>query len=155
MPGYTTSLLSKMNAGFKAALLGAGASAALLVLYFLVLTAVSGWGFTLGQFSAFWPFILTLTAGFGVQIGLYNWLRNTVRGHGASGTVVAATGATSGGVMVSCCAHYLVNILPILGITGLVTLISQYQVQLFWLGIVSNLLGIWYLGRKVWAVAKI
>ena len=51
--------------------------------------------------------------------------------------------------MVSCCAHYLANLLPILGIAGAVTLIAQYQTQLFWIGIAMNAAGIVYIGRKV------
>ena len=70
--------------------------------------------------------------------------------HGAaSGKVMAATGTTSGAAMVSCCTHYLVNVLPVLGATRLVSLVGQYQVELFWFGIASNLAGIAYIGRRV------
>ena len=54
---------------------------------------------------------------------------------------------TSTGAMI-CCAHYLVNILPILGVTGFVSIISQYQIKLFWIGIVFNIAGIIYIARK-------
>jgi Cu+-exporting ATPase len=51
--------------------------------------------------------------------------------------------------MVSCCAHYLVNILPVLGVTGFVTLVAQYQVELFWLGLAFNMVGMLYIAPKV------
>lgn len=132
---------------------GAGATAAafLLAFYFGVLTLVSGVDFALEQFDMYQPFIVALAAGFGIQAGLFVYLR---RAHGAaSGKVVAATGAASGAAMVSCCTHYLVNLLPVLGATGLMTFVAQYQIELFWAGIASNLIGIAYIGRRVFPLA--
>lgn len=122
------------------------ASGVLLALYFGVLALVSGWSFTLQQFAEYWPYIVTLGGGFGIQVGLFTYLRRMAR-NGASGKVVATTGTTSGAAMVSCCTHYLVNLLPALGATGLLTFVSQYQTQLFWFGILANLAGIIYIGR--------
>ena len=120
----------------------------LLAVYFALLTLVSGWQFTLDQFSEFWYYIVPLGAGFGIQIALFVYLRHVVRGHHGGG-VVAATGTTSTIAMISCCAHYLVNVAPVIGATGLVALVAQYQVQLFWLGLAFNVAGIVYIGRKV------
>jgi hypothetical protein len=41
-----------------------------------------------------------------------------------------------------------VNVLPILGTTGIVTLVAQYQSTLFWIGLAFNLAGVLYIGRK-------
>ena len=121
----------------------------LLGFYFLVLTLVSNWDFTLSQFLEFWYFIISLAVGFGIQIGLFTYLRNAVRGMDMSGKVVAMSGTTSTAAMVSCCAHYLTNILPVLGAAGLVALVAQYQIELFWFGLASNLAGILYMGNRV------
>ena len=67
----------------------------------------------------------------------------------APGRTVAVTGTTSTLAMVSCCAHYLANIVPVLGIAGAFTIVGQYQKELFWVGLVFNALGIIYIGRKV------
>lgn len=128
--------------------IGALAAGALLGLYFGLLTLVSGWGFTLEQFVVYWPFILSLAVGFGIQVGLFVYLRQAIHDM-HSGKVVAATGTTSGAAMVSCCSHYLVNLLPALGATGLVSFVGQYQIELFWLGLAFNLAGIAYIGRRV------
>jgi Cu+-exporting ATPase len=129
---------------------GAGllASAAILGFYFGALTLVSGWPFTVEQFLDWWPYITALSVGFGSQVGLFVYLRRALHGV-ASGKVVAATGTTSGAAMIACCSHYLVNLLPVLGATGLVTFVGTYQVELFWFGIASNLAGIIYIGRRV------
>lgn len=137
----------------RAAALGLVAGAALLGLYLAILTLVSGWQFTLEQFVTWWPFILTLAIGFGVQVGLFTYLRSAADAAG-SAKVVAATGTTSGIAMVSCCTHYLVNLLPVLGATGLVGFVGQYQAELFWFGIASNLLGIAYLGSHAYSLNK-
>lgn len=133
---------------FKPAWVGSLGAILLLAAYFAILTLVSGWDFARDQFSEFWYFVVALSAGFGLQIGLYIHLRQVARHADASGGVMAVSGATSTGAMISCCTHYLANILPVLGTTGVVALVAQYQVQLFWVGLAFNLAGILYIGRK-------
>ena len=127
---------------------GALASIALLGAYFAVLTLISGWGFAQSQFTQFWYYIVILALGFGIQIGLYVHLKNLITGAGGGG-VLGVTGATSTAAMVSCCTHYLANLLPILGAAGLVTFASAYQIELFWAGILFNLGGIAYMSRTI------
>jgi Cu+-exporting ATPase len=138
----------------KAARIGLLALAALLGVYFGLLTLVSGWAFALEQFALFWPYIVALAGGFGVQVGLFVYLRRLVTGARAHGEVVAVSGTASTAAMISCCTHYLANILPIVGAAGLVTLATQYQVELFWVGLAFNAAGIAYIGTKVAAAVK-
>jgi len=130
----------------KSLLKGAIAFSVLLSVYFLILTLVSGWNFAWLQFTQFWYYIVTLALGFGIQFALYSYLKDAVK--------QATTGATSTAAMISCCAHYLTNILPILGVTGIITFIGQYQVQFFWVGLLFNLMGILYIGNKVLKVSE-
>src|SRR3989344_707647 len=113
----------------KSILYGSLACGLLLGVYFAVLTLVSGWAFAQVQFSQFWYFIVSLAAGFGVQIGLYAYLRNLIKGMHGGGKVLGVTGTTSSAAMISCCA--------------------QYQVELFWIGLLFNLGGIYYMANKV------
>ncbi|MDO8464292.1 MAG: hypothetical protein Q7S46_03425 [Gallionella sp.] len=133
---------------------GAGAFVLLLAIYFGVVSLISGMGFAFEQFATFWYFIVPLALGFGVQVGLYTYLKNLVGQHGASGKVVAVSGTTSTAAMVSCCAHYLTNILPILGVTGILAVVAEYQVELFWVGLAFNAAGILYVSSKVIKAAK-
>lgn len=126
----------------------------MLAVYFGVVGLISGLDFTLEQFAKFWYFLVTLALGFGIQIGLYTYLKNLVGQHGTSKKVVAVSGTTSTATMVSCCAHYLVNILPIVGVTGFLTLVVQYQIELFWLGLAFNAAGILYILPKVVQATK-
>jgi Cu+-exporting ATPase len=128
---------------------GVLAAGALLALYFAALTAVSGWSFTVSQFSEFWYYIVTLALGFGVQVALFVRLRQVVDRAKQAGTVLAASGTTSTAAMISCCAHYLANVAPVLGATGLVAAAAQFQVELFWVGLAFNAAGIAYVGSKL------
>ena len=125
----------------------------LLIIYFSIVTLISGWDFAEDQFTKFWYFVVTLAVAFGVQVGLYSYLKNSVK-QNISPRVVATSGVTSTAAMVSCCAHYLINVLPILGVTGLIALVGQYQVQFFWIGLVFNFAGIAYVASKVYRFSK-
>ena len=125
----------------------------LLAFYFTIVVLVSGWSFAQDQFRQFWYYVVTLAIGFGVQVGLYSYLKSSIKS-AVSPKVVATTGATSTAAMISCCAHYLVNVLPILGAVGIITVISQYQVQLFWVGLAFNFAGIAYMANKIYKFSK-
>lgn len=130
------------------ALKGLLGTSLLLVFYFAIVTSISGWQFAQDQFLRFWYFILALAFGFGIQVGLYSYLKSAVH-QNVSAKVVATSGATSTAAMISCCSHYLINILPILGVTAIVTFISQYQIQFFWVGLAFNFAGIFYMTNRV------
>ena len=156
----------------------------LLIFYFSTVTLISGWSFSKDQFSKFWYFILILAFGFGIQVGLYSYLKSAIH-QNVSAKILATSGATSTAAMISCCAHYLVNVLPILGATGIITFIlsektpafmpemkrilsedqrttafrpwesiSQYQIQFFWMGLVFNFAGITYMAGKIHRFSK-
>ena len=128
---------------------GTLASAILLGVYFAVLSFVSGWGFAQNQFVSFWYFIVSLSLGFGIQIGLYFHLKELIRGGQGGGRVLGVTATTSTATMISCCTHYIANLLPILGVAGVVTFVAQYQTELFWVGLLFNLGGIAYMANRI------
>ena len=141
-------IISALRKGLTATLL-------LLVIYFTIISLVSGRDFALDQFRQFWYFVTTLATGFGIQVGLYSYIKEALQNKNTiQKKVLAVSGTTSTAAMVSCCAHYLVNILPLLGTIGIITLISQYQVQLFWVGIAFNSAGIIYMTNKVVMLKK-
>ena len=126
----------------------------LLIFYFSIVILISGWDFAQSQFFKYWYFILTLAFGFGIQVGLYTYLKNSIRKQNISAKVLAVSGSTSGAAMVSCCSHFLVNILPVVGISGFVALVAQYQIQLFWVGLALSLAGIAYMSNNVYLFSK-
>jgi len=133
---------------------GALAFGALLVVYFGALTLVSGSAFTVRQFAEFWYYIVPLALGFGVQVALFMRLRQVVSRARETGAVVAASGTTSTVAMISCCAHYLTSVAPVLGATGLVAFAAQFQVEFFWVGLLFNAAGIAYVGNQLFHASR-
>jgi len=127
------------NAVFYGVLAGAG----LLFFYISVLTIFQSFDFALSEFRSLWYWIIPLAVGFGIQIGLYNSILHTAR----INAEIAASGTASGGSMLACCTHFLLNALPILGISGLTAFLMAYQKWFFGLGILSNFIGITILIR--------
>jgi len=56
--------------------------------------------------------------------------------------MVASTGGISGGSMIACCSHFIINLLPIAGVSGLAVFLIEYQTSFFTIGIISNIIGI-------------
>jgi len=114
----------------------------LIALFVTIVTFIGGFQEVVDQLSEYGIYIVILALGFGIQVGLYSHIRN-------SGKAVAVTGSTSGLAMISCCSHYLVSFLPVLGLTGISGIVSIYQVEIFLAGILMNFIGILYLISKM------
>lgn len=132
---------------------GVAGSAGLLGLYFSIVSIVSGWTFAKVQFFTSWYWIAGMTVGFGVQIALFTYLRALHRER-MSGAVAATSGTVSGLTMVACCAHYLVNIVPIVGISTFAAIVGQYQQELFLVGAIANVAGIAYMSVQLMKVKQ-
>lgn len=118
----------------------------LLIVYFGILTWAVSLRHALEIFAGIWYWIIILAIGFGIQLGLYSYIRINIRKKVAAETAeVATAGGISTGSMIACCAHHIANVLPIIGLSGLsATLIffEKYQIPFIMLGIFSNLFGI-------------
>lgn len=134
--------------GFIVGILGLSA------FYYILLFAVtSDPSHPFSQFALLQPWMSLLIAGFGVQFGLFWLLR---KGYHFSlnekHDVQMATGtstAVSSVAMVACCAHHLVDLLPILGLSAAALFLSEYQEQLLIFGVVANTIGI---GMMLWFI---
>jgi len=130
-----------MEINAKALIYGILAGAGILAIYMSVLTIFQSYGFALYEFKRLWIWLVPLAIGFGAQTGIYASIM-----HDATIKAGAATSGTiSGGSMIACCSHYLLSIIPLIGITGLTTFTSflmTYQKAFFSIGIASSILGI-------------
>lgn len=93
-----------------------------------------------------WPWMLPLITGFGLQVGLFAYLRGAARATGQThaGGVLASGGAGTVS-MAACCVHHVTDVLPALGLAGAGLFLSTYQPLFLRLGVVSNALGTLYL----------
>ena len=130
----------------KPVIVGAIGTVGLLIVYFGILTWTISLRHALEVFTGIWYWIIILAVGFGIQLALYSYIRINIRKKGAAETAeVAAAGGISTGSMIACCAHHIINVLPIIGLAGLsatLTFFEKYQIPFIMLGIFSNLFGI-------------
>lgn len=136
--------LSSKARSTKPMLAGLAGTALMAVIFSVVLTLVRGPAHVLTQFSANWPWLVPIMAGFGIQVGLYSWIRSELARRAAVGVTaeVAASGGASTVSMVTCCAHHLGEVLPALGLGAVGALLGAYQAPLVALGLGSNAVGI-------------
>ncbi|GAB6088466.1 hypothetical protein JCM12856_00590 [Spirochaeta dissipatitropha] len=92
------------------------------------------------EISRVWYWVLLLSTGFGLQSGLFSYIHASMRKKSLTAEL-AASGTISSGAMLACCAHALVGLLPLLGLSGLAVLLARYQLQLILSGILSNAIG--------------
>lgn len=131
------------------------AGVALLAVYFLVMGFASrSWDYTIGQLVSLRYWIGALVLGFSIQVGLFSYLKNCHQGSKVEqGAVVVGTG-TSSLSMLACCAHHLTDVLPLLGLSAASLVLAKYQTWFLSLGILSNLVGIFLMGRQVWRMKR-
>ncbi len=134
---------SNKSAKFSAWIWGAVSGALMLAFYFAIMFITMTPNEVWFNFSRTWYLILGIIAGFGIQIGLWMYMKK--RGTSAHGGVAGAGGAMSGTAMVACCIHHLADALPILGISGIAIFLTQYQKPFLVLGLSINILGIAYM----------
>ncbi|HEC61490.1 MAG TPA: hypothetical protein ENI27_04480 [bacterium] len=127
----------------KSIAIGVLGAAGILGLYLLVLTLVGSFSHALAQLLEMWYWLALLVIGFGVQLGLYSFVRMSFRRKSRGSTAeVAASGGISTGAMIACCAHHLVDVLPLIGLSAAALFLARYQLPFILLGIFSNLVGI-------------
>ena len=123
-------------------LVGLAAGLLLLAFYFGILTLSQGVEHAIQQSAKLWYWLLALAAGFGVQAGLFDFIRRSLRNRRAATASVATSGGVSAGSMAACCAHHLSDVLPLLGLSGLAAFLVNYQLFFIILGVMANVVGV-------------
>ena len=112
-------------------------------LYLGIVTLAQGWDHAAELFRQDKALIVPIIAGFGIQVGLYTFIRvglhATARG---MGTMTGAGGGTSTVAMVACCAHHVADVLPVLGLTAAATFLAAYRITFMLVGLGTTLSGI-------------
>lgn len=132
-----------------------GAVATLLILGFGygIVAVFSGSTFALKQLHVYWYYNVPLAIGFGFQVGAYVYMRQTMKM--ASASSLAVSGTTSGVAMAACCAHHVTDVLPLLGVAGVISGLGQYQRQFFWIALGFNLIGVAYAMSRLMTVKRL
>ncbi len=127
----------------KSILFGFLGGVSLLAIYFIILSLVNGPSHILTQLKDVWYWILLLVIGFGIQIGLYSFVKMSLKAKmGTETGSAAASGGISTVSMIACCAHHLSDVLTLIGLSAASIFLVQYQIPFIIIGIVSNIIGI-------------
>lgn len=94
--------------------------------------------------------VVPILLGFGVQVGLFTYLKqNLAAASRAAGGTTAAGGGLSTVAMVACCAHHVADVLPLLGLTAAATFLANWKVPFMIAGLLTNLIGITFMIREI------
>lgn len=140
---------ASLPVGPRSIVAGFIAAAALLGLYLGIISIAQGVEHALDQFAADAVFVGLISIGFGTQIALFTELRTVDRRHRASAAVTAVGTGTSAAAMLACCAHHLVDLLPILGLSAGAVFLNAYKTPLLLVGIGMNVVGIVVIARQL------
>ena len=135
--------------GIRSVAAGLVGAAALLGVYLGIISLAQGVEHAFAQLATDAIFVGLIAAGFGTQIALFVELRTLDRRHRASAAVTAAGTGTSAAAMLACCAHHLVELLPIIGLSAAAVFLNAYKTPLFLVGIGMNIVGIVVIARQL------
>jgi hypothetical protein len=125
-------------------IVGIISSLVLLLFYFALVSLLESFDHAIESFADIWFLMSLLIVGFGFQMSLFTYIRQTSRLKkisGVSSKNTAATGGVSTLSMVACCAHHVAEVAPILGISALAIFLTEFQVWFIILAVFSNFLG--------------
>lgn len=135
--------------GGRSIIAGVLAAAALLGVYLAIVSLAQGVEHAIEQLAADAFFVGLIATGFGIQIALFVELRAVDRRHRAAAAVTAAGTGTSAVAMLACCAHHLVDLLPLVGLSAAAVFLNAYKTPLFLVGITMNVIGIVVIARQL------
>jgi hypothetical protein len=130
-------------------LVGTLATAGLVALYLGLISLAQGFDHAIFQLHEDLPFVGAVALGFGIQVGLFAELRATHSRSRRSGAMTAASAGAGGAAMLACCAHHLVDVLPLVGLSAATVFLNDYRAPLVALSLGMNALGIALLGRQL------
>jgi hypothetical protein len=131
-------------------LIGVLGALALFALYMTIVTLAQGWQHAKELFEQDAWLVIPIITGFGMQVGLYTYLRGMMRRGSRSSTVMmGAGGGTSTAAMVACCAHHVADLLPLLGLSAAASFLAAYKIPFMLIGLAMNVMGIVIIWRAI------
>ncbi|MDL1894703.1 heavy-metal-associated domain-containing protein [Anaerolineae bacterium CFX7] len=138
-------------------LVGLGGGAALILLYLTILSIAQSPSHALEQLSQDRLWVGLVALGFGIQVGLYAYLRliiSTMQLAGATAMTGAGTTTSTVG-MIACCAHHLADFAPLValtgatGLSGAVAFLAEWKIPFILFGLAVNAIAIWMSVRTI------
>jgi hypothetical protein len=121
-------------------------------IFFITMTVFASFSAGIDILKSLFFWMIPLIAGFGIQAGLFSYMKQVLNQKNAmlSATAsVSASGGMSAVSMLACCAHHFTDILPFLGVTALAAFFLQFQQLFLAIGISSNIVGIFLMLKNI------
>lgn len=128
---------------------GAAGAVLLVALYLGLISLAQGPDHAIYQLRADLPFVLAIALGFGIQVGLFADLRAIHSRHRGSQALTAASAGAGSAAMLACCAHHLVDVLPLVGLSAATVFLNDYRPLLVAFSLGMNALGIAIISRQL------
>ncbi|MEE8390249.1 MAG: hypothetical protein V3S14_05550 [Anaerolineae bacterium] len=129
----------------------------MMAFYLGLVTLLESWTHALDLFREDAPLVVPFIMGFGIQVGLFTYLKlglHMTNGTRTAGAVTGTAGGTSTLAMVACCAHHVTDVLPLLGLSGAAIFLSQYKIPFMVVGLLSNVIGIGVMLTMIWKAKR-
>lgn len=136
--------MNKRYTILRSLFIGLVSSTGLLLMYFIIAGLLQSWEHATELLKNDYVFVIPISAGFGIQLGLYSYIRS-IKKMLASGkiSVLAASGTgTSSVSMLACCIHHLGDVMPLIGLSGASLFFEQYRYPIMAVGIAINTLAV-------------
>ena len=122
----------------------------LMALYLGLVSLAEGWTHAVDLLLEDAWLVGPIMVGFGMQMGLYTYLKTVIRAAArGTGALAGAGGGTSTAAMVACCAHHVTDVLPLLGLSAAATFLAEYRIPFMVVGLITNLIGIGVIGYLI------
>jgi Cu+-exporting ATPase len=122
----------------------------MLAIYLTIVGLAQGWTQAVSLLVRDKFLVAPVTLSFGVQVGLYAYLRAIIRIRSrGSAAMTGASGGTSTVAMVACCAHRVADLLPLLGLSAAAGFLAAYKTPFMILGLAVSCAGIFLISRRI------
>ncbi len=145
----TSPLRGRIPVRIRSLVAGTIAGILLLVTYLALISLAQGPAHAMEQLRADALFVGLISVGFGTQAVLFAELWTLDRRHRSGVAVTAAGTGTSAAAMLACCAHHLVDLFPIIGLSAAAAFLSTYKLPLLLLSLGINAVGIVVIARHL------
>ena len=135
----------------RSVFIGLGSSTGLLLSYFLLVGLLQSWLHAVQLLKDDYLFVGAISGGFGIQLGLYSYIRSVKKMLPSGKLSVLATSGTgtSSISMLACCLHHLGDIAPLIGLSGATLFFQEYRVPIMSFGIGVNFVTIFLMLRLI------
>ena len=114
----------------------------LMALYLALVSLAEGWTHAVELLLDDVWLVGPIMAGFGVQVGLYTYLKTVLHAAARGTGALAGAGGASTAAMVACCAHHVTDVLPLLSLSAAATFLAEYRLPFMLVGLATNLIAI-------------